>query len=184
MNPGNQSYLRNNATSKQKQIQVARTRHQDNLCLMTETSVIPTIVNGVISTNNTTGIDTKYKILLLGDSHARGLAEKISSCLGNSFSVSGVIKPNADIKGIMSPRHFSTDNLTKQDVIILCGGTRDISRNSESVLQALKKFVQRSRNTNVIVLEAFHRYGLPPFSCVNKEVMLFNEETTLPDDSI
>jgi hypothetical protein len=73
---------------------------------MTETSVIPTIVNEVISRNNITGINTKYNILLLGDSHMRGLAEKISSCLGNPFSVAGIIKPNADIKGITSPRHY------------------------------------------------------------------------------
>jgi len=70
-----------------------------------------------------------HNLLLLGDSHIRGLTEKISCNLGNSFSVMGTIKPNADIKGITSSRYFTPTNLTKHDMIIFYGGTRDISRN-------------------------------------------------------
>jgi len=58
-----------------------------------------------------------------------------------NFSVTGITKQNADINGIISPRHFAPDNLTKQDMIIFCGGTRDIGRNeSKSGLCSLKEF--------------------------------------------
>jgi hypothetical protein len=61
-------------------------------------------------------------------------------------------------------------------MIIFCGGTRDISRNeSKSRLSSLKEFAQRTNNTNAILLKAPHRYDLPPSSCVNIEVKLFNK---------
>ena len=123
-----------------------------------------------------TQINTKHNLLLLGDSHTRGLAQRMSCSLDNSFSVTGITKPNADIEGITSPRHFAPDNLTKHDTVIFCGGTRDISRNeSKSGLCSLKKFVQRTSNTNVILLETPLRYELPLSSCVNFEVRLFNK---------
>ena len=121
-------------------------------------------------------IHTSHSLLLLGDSHIRGLTEKISCNLANSFGVMGTIKPNADIMGITSSRYITPTNLTKHDIIIFYGGTRDISRNnSKNGLHALKEFVKRASNTNVILLEAPHRYDLPILSCVNQEVKLFNK---------
>ena len=92
-------------------------------------------------------IHTSHSLLLLGDSHIRGLTEKISCNLANSFGVMGTIKPNADIMGITSSRYITPTNLTKHDIIIFYGGTRDISRNnSKNGLHALKEFVQRASN--------------------------------------
>jgi len=39
----------------------------------------------------------KPKVILLGDSHVRGCSEKLSNLLGNSFSVIGYTKPNANV---------------------------------------------------------------------------------------
>jgi len=67
-------------------------------------------------------------------------------------------------------------NLTKKDLLIFYGGTRDISRNETSKgVKALKAFAQRTIHTNVILLEAPHRHDLPPVSCVNTEVTRFNK---------
>jgi len=41
-------------------------------------------------------------------------------------------------------------------------------------LRTLKNFTQRTINTNLILLGAPHRYDLPPQSCVNTEVKLYN----------
>jgi len=116
------------------------------------------------------------KILLLGDSHIKGLAERMSISLGSSFNVTEITKPNANIKGITSPSDSPPVNLTKQDMIIFCGGTRDISRNeSKSGLHTLQEFAERTSTTNVILLEAPTRYDLPLSSCVNTAVKLFNK---------
>ena len=95
----------------------------------------------------------RYKILLIGDSHARGLSEKISNCLDDSFRVFGIMKPNADIETITPPIHLKTGNLTKEDLIIFLGGTKDISRNEANKgVRSLKDFTQRTTNTNFILL--------------------------------
>jgi hypothetical protein len=145
-----------------------------------EIFTIPTIINGripIIDKRYATKTHINHNLLLLGDSHIRGLAERIGCSLGNSFSVIGITKPNADINGITSSRYFSSDNLTKHDVIIFCGGTRDFSRNeSKSGLCSLKDFAQRTSHTNVILLEAPIRYDLPHSSCVNIEVEKFNKK--------
>jgi hypothetical protein len=60
----------------------------------------------------------KQKILIIGDSHVRGLADNISSNLNDTFYVMGNIKPNANIKVITSSL------LTSEEY-----GTKDISKN-------------------------------------------------------
>jgi hypothetical protein len=118
----------------------------------------------------------KAQITANGDSHIRGLSEKISNWLDDSFSVLGITKPNADIETITSPIHLKTGQLTKEDLIIFLGGTNDISRNeAKKGLCSLKDFTQRTINTNLILLEAPHKYDLSPQSCVNTEVKLYNK---------
>jgi hypothetical protein len=56
----------------------------------------------------------REKILIIGDGHVRGLSEKISNCLDNTFTVTGITKPNADIEAVTSPVHLKTENLTKK----------------------------------------------------------------------
>ena len=128
------------------------THQQSNMKEEEETYIIPRIINGRISRKDTSRtikqrtslqkrmkLNTskktitlackKHKILIIGDSHVRGLSEKISDCLDYSFGVTGITKPNADIDAITSPLHLKNENLTKKDLIIFCGGTKDISRN-------------------------------------------------------
>jgi hypothetical protein len=111
------------------------------------------------------------KILIVCDSHVRGLADRVSCDLGDAFNVIGITKPNADIEGITYRLNISIENLTKKDTIIFYGGTRDISKNeSRKALHYLKIFIHKSINTNVILLGTSLRYDLSPLSCVNKEV--------------
>ena len=83
----------------------------------------------------------------------------------------GITKPNADIEAITSPIHLKNNNLTKKELIILYGGTKDTSRNeTKKGICSLKGFAQRTTNTNFILLGVPYRYDLPPSSCVNTEV--------------
>jgi hypothetical protein len=176
------------------------TRQQSNLKEGKETCTILSIINGRISKENAsetinqmtllqksvklnnskktvTVAHRRHKILIIGDSHVRGLSGKVSNSLEEAFSVTGITKPNADTEAITSLLHLHTDNLTKKDLIIFYGGTKDISRNeSRKGLRSLKDFAQRTINTNVILLGAPHRYDVPSFSCVNTEVKLFNNK--------
>jgi hypothetical protein len=90
--------------------------------------------------------------------------------------VLGVTKPNTDIETITSPIHLKMGKLMKEDLIIFLDGTNDISGNeAKKGLHSLKDFTQRTINTNLILLGAPHRHDLPPQSCINREVKLYNK---------
>ena len=121
-------------------------------------------------------IHSKHKICIIGDSHVKGLSDKLSNDLDECFSVIGISKPNANTEGIISSLNLLTENFTKNDLVIFYGGNTDISKNeSKKGFYSLKTFLQRMINTNVILLGVPHRYDLPSFSCVNSEVYLFNK---------
>lgn len=118
----------------------------------------------------------KHKIVILGDSHVEGLSE-ISYSLDSVFSVMGLTNPNANLNAIISPSHLKIDNISKRDVIIVCGETRDISRNETSKgLRCFKQFEMKTRSTDVIILDAPHHHDLEENSCVNKEVIIFSRK--------
>jgi hypothetical protein len=134
-----------------------------------------------ISFKETAGfVQDEHRIYIIGDSHIKGLPDKVRNGLDEAFRVTGITKPKADIEGITSTLHFSSDNLTKNYLIIFYGGTKAISKNeSISGFRSLKAFVQRTANTNVMLLGVPHRNDLPSFSCVNTEVELFNKRLAL-----
>jgi NAD-dependent SIR2 family protein deacetylase len=68
-----------------------------------------------------------------------------------------------------------TEHMTQKDVVIVCGGANNVSKN-ESIkgLKHITQFMQNRRNTNVIIMNAPHRFDLEESSCVNKEVKVFN----------
>lgn len=47
------------------------------------------------------------------DSHVKDLSGKISNSLDDSFSVTGITKPNACTETVTFPLHLKTENLTK-----------------------------------------------------------------------
>jgi lysophospholipase L1-like esterase len=68
-------------------------------------------------------------------------------------------------------------NLNKNDVIIFCGGARDISKNNtQNGLRHLMDFVKKTKHTNIILISVPHRHNLVYWSCVNKEVETFNRK--------
>ena len=69
------------------------------------------------------------------------------------------------------------EQLTQNDIVIVCGGTNNISKNeSNTGLRHVTHFVQNKRNTNVVIMDAPHRFDLEESSCVNKEVKVFNRK--------
>ena len=112
------------------------------------------------------------KLLILGDSHARSYADKLKTNLKN-FSVCGIVKPNARSKEVLEA---NIQGFTKKDSVVICAGTNDIGKNcTKEGLANIVKFVAQNNQTNIIILEAPHRYDLAQWSCVNKEIIRFNK---------
>jgi hypothetical protein len=79
--------------------------------------------------NPKNSVTKKQKVVLLGDSHIRDCAKKVSNLLGEAYSVLGIIKPNANLKAITLPSNLRIDKYSVSDVLVVCGGTLDVGRN-------------------------------------------------------
>jgi len=67
--------------------------------------------------------------------------------------------------------------MTKNDVIIPCGGVKNIGKNdTHKGLRCTSQFIRNKSHINVIIMEASHRFDLVQTSCVNKEVVSFNKK--------
>jgi hypothetical protein len=55
-------------------------------------------------------------------------------------------------------------NLSKRDVVVLCGGTLDVAMNDTAKgLSSVLQFVKNNEHTNVIVVDTPHRFYLGTF---------------------
>lgn len=78
---------------------------------------------------------------------------------------------------ILTSAREDIEKLTKNDVVIVIGGTNDISKNdAKQGTRNLTIFMSNCRNTNVIVTTAPPRHDLVDWSCINKEVINFNND--------
>jgi hypothetical protein len=112
---------------------------------------------------------------VLGDSHARGLANKLKCRLNHEFETQGVIKPGSTLGKLVNILISDLKTLTKSDVCVIWGGTNDVGRNETIMgIRALKDYISCHKHTNVIVLNVPHRHDLAPNSCVNHDVQVFN----------
>jgi len=119
---------------------------------------IPTLINGTTATR----VSTKYtrhnlkkdtqttvdhKIVILGDSHARGLSSNVKNNLDDNYSVCGLVKPGVNITTQISSMAADINLLTKSDSIIFWAGSNDVSKNnSQEGLKHLVNFVQTNNH--------------------------------------
>ena len=66
----------------------------------------------------------KHKVLIIGDSHARGCAAEVSPNLKEDFNVSGLVMPGSKLQSITNMAKKEIAALTKNDVIVVWGGTK------------------------------------------------------------
>jgi hypothetical protein len=71
----------------------------------------------------------KHRILIIRDSHGRDCATKMTHNLDSDFEVQGIIKPGADLMTVTKTVKKEVTVLTKNYVIVIWGGIRDISKN-------------------------------------------------------
>jgi RNase H-fold protein (predicted Holliday junction resolvase) len=120
---------------------------------------------------------SRSKIIIIGDSHARGCSQEVKHNLDHSAEIQGIVKPGANIEVIVNTSTKSIEKLTKKDIVVVWGGTRDVGKNeSERGLHQLKSFVEKNSQTNFIAMSVPHRHDLDPYSCINDEVKVYNRK--------
>jgi hypothetical protein len=78
---------------------------------------------------------------------------------------------------IVNTVHKDIQTLNKKDVVIVWGGSNDVSKNNTSeAIKQLCKFAEENNEVNLIVMKAPPRHDLISTSCVNSEVLRFNRQ--------
>jgi hypothetical protein len=90
-------------------------------------------IDFVNAKNKHSAYTKKKRIVIICDSHARGCAAEVSNCLGKSFAVTGTVIPGARNEAISHLASKEITKLSKDDVVVVWGGTNDISRNESSI---------------------------------------------------
>ena len=130
--------------------------------------------------NNRSQQREKHRIIIIGDSHARGSARNLKHNLNDDFGLTGFVKPSATIGSLISSMTEATKHLTNDDLLVFWGGSTDVSRNnSQDALKSLTNLVEVHNHTNIILMCIPHRHDLPEWSCVNREVTTFNRKLVM-----
>jgi lysophospholipase L1-like esterase len=117
------------------------------------------------------------KIVMIGDSHLRGIASELQDQLGREYSISRTILPGACLRDITKLAKNELTNITLKDTIVIWGGANDIYRNeAKSGFRCLHNFIKQRTNSNILTLTIPHRYDLSPLSCVNNEIHSYNRK--------
>jgi len=149
---------------------------------------IPVLVNGLASVDvSTKNICHKpksssqqykeHKIIITGDTHARGAASNVKHNVNDNSRSSGFVRPGANIDTLTSSVTENSKHLMNNDIIAVWGGANDVSKNnSQDGLKHITNFVKVNSHTNIILMSVPHRHDLSEWSCVNSEVKAFNRK--------
>jgi hypothetical protein len=120
-------------------------------------------------------VEKKHKIIVIGDSHARGCAAEIKLNLDEGFEVQGFVTPGTGANTVTTSAKSDIQHLSKQDVVVVWGGSKDVGKNeTKKGIKCIQRFVKTNNHTNFILMDIPHRYDLERTSCVNKEVERYN----------
>ena len=177
--PGRKTRVRNYEGTKRNVIPTIENTYNVLRTLIEPQVDVPPISYKKLTTRKKNSVNNskRQKIIIIGDSHAKGCAADIKHVLGETVEVTGYVNPGSKIENITDIANTEIDVLTKKDIVVVWGGADDIARNeSEKGLTYLSKFVEHRKNTNIILVRAPERHGLLNTSCVNSEVDTFNRK--------
>jgi hypothetical protein len=136
-----------------------------------------TIKPPTVEKKNKNHQDRKPRIIILGDSHAHGIAGEMLYQLNHHFNTIGHVKPNAGLTELLKTAKKDSSKLTKADTIIMFGGSNDIDKNVHGSNQtSIVKFLDDAQNINVILAEVPMRNDIGVGSPINEQIKNYNKK--------
>jgi hypothetical protein len=118
----------------------------------------------------------KPKIVIVGDSHARGVAGEILHQSNCHIKPIGYVKPNSELAELINTANNVSSNITNRDTLVLIGGSNDIDKNIHSQnITSIARFLQDTRNTNIILTEVPARYDVGARTHINADIERYNQ---------
>jgi len=121
----------------------------------------------------------EHKVILVGDSNMRGVANNIQTLVGSNYKLYSIVKPGSDTNELLQTAKETSKNLTQKDIIVLFYGTNDFNqrsakKNYPNTFLNIKKFIMSNVHTNVVVINIPARYDLRNNEVVNKIIDKLN----------
>lgn len=135
----------------------------DNSVSDVNTNVVHSNVLNFSNSINTKTEPASSRVLLIGDSHCRGLCKKLQMALPCNFELFSFTKPNAPLSAVISELVSHTKNFTKNDYVFILGGGNDIpSKTFKFSLSTGLNLIQViAEKTNVFLFNIFKRFDRP-----------------------
>jgi hypothetical protein len=87
------------------------------------------------------------------------------------------MKPGTRLEVITNMANKEIDRLTREYVVVVWGGANYIRKNaSNDGFKHTSNFVEHRRLTNIVIMNAPHRYYLVTSSCVKSKMKAFNRK--------
>lgn len=104
-----------------------------------------------------------HQIKILADSHGREVRKILLENLSKPFQIYSEIKPNGKMVHVLNRIKAEADSLTKNDFILVIGGTNDIERNfaPQNFVNDIEDKLKLLSHTNVILSNIPFRYDKP-----------------------
>jgi hypothetical protein len=164
---------------------------------------IPTILNGKTEVKNTgvtknevnykngknnTHDCKQHKVIMIGDSFIRGITDNVEMSISDRFGIYSLLHPGGNLDTILHSAYKASENLTKKDLIYVCGGTNDFISDTEGPnVDSILEFMQSNKHTNVIFANVPLRYDLSYYSQINENIRTYNRkirETTQEHEQV
>lgn len=134
----------------------------------------PTIIN----TSHSDATPSR-KVLIIGDSHVRGLGDLLTQRLPSSIQVESCCLPNGKFEDINRCIPGWTEKLKEDDFVFVIGGTNDITSTEYAPNLDFTRVVELSTKCNVILAEIPYR-----FDCMNLNNVIYDTNCSLYANSL
>ena len=129
----------------------------------------------MVKKNNRKHQDSRSRIVILGDSHARGVAGELLHQSNHRLNTIGYVKPKVGLNELLNTAKNDLSKLTRTDIMI--GGSNDIDESDQGRnLTSTVNFLDSTQNTNVILVEVPVRYDSGARSHINEQIVNYNKK--------
>ena len=88
---------------------------------------------GLLHLDGIIHVEKEHKIIVIGDSHARGCAAEIKLNIDEGFKVQGFVTPGTGVSTITTSAKIDIQHLSKQDVVVVWGGSKDVGKKCNKI---------------------------------------------------
>lgn len=145
----------------------------DDRCYSQQFSVnaIYDSIKKVKNSNRKDDQQVKHKIILLSDSHGRGLRHLVQEKVKCESEVFSMVKPNATLENVTSGLNGEISKLGSSDHLVILGGTNNVNTENEyNVRCCVKEIALKTMHTNVIICTVPLRYDRPDLNCKIRKI--------------